>query len=104
MKNYATQLVAHYYARAVLVSPEFLPAVLCHLDNASGRPRSEEEGKQKEADDDVVEIQPGNKRACRFSHIESLVKKQKKSGDDFSMSWFSFGRPTCVDSANLCRS
>ena len=86
MKNYAMQLVAHYYARAVLVSPEFLPAVLCHLDNASGRPRSEEEGKQKEADDDVVEIQPGNKCAYRFSRIESLVKKQKKSGDDFSMS------------------
>jgi len=54
-----------------------LPAALCHLDNAPGQPKSEEEGKEKEADDDVMEIQPGSKRGCS-SLIESPAKKQKK--------------------------
>jgi len=80
VKNYPTQPVAHYYARAALISPEFLPAALCRLDNAPGQPKSEEEGKEKEADDDVMEIQPGSKRGCDSSHIESAAKKQKKGG------------------------
>jgi len=80
VEGYATQPVRHYYARAELVSTEFLPSALLPVDGAPGSTKSEEEGKEKEEDGGVETYPTGSKRGCS-SPVESPAKKQRKDGE-----------------------